>query len=166
MSVQSSPRTDEKPARTSGAPISRTYLDAARSPMRIFFGVIFIAYSAISTVVGVRSDLSPLAWSTAALMGPLTIGAAIGIGLAVAIFIGEVLLAESSLVWFLPILAVDAWYTARWSAWIGDLIHAHMSASPLTKDALAILVTWGAAIAVAYFGEHLIFGKRRRRHRE
>lgn len=150
-------------SRPLGAPIDRRYLDTARGPMRILFGVIFVAYCAISTVVGVRSDLAPLAWSTELLAGVLPVGLFLGLALAVGIFIGEVLLAESSLGWYLPLLLLDAWYTARWSSWIGDLIHAHMQANALVEDALSFVVTWGAAIAIAYLGERLIFDKRRRK---
>jgi small-conductance mechanosensitive channel len=51
----------------------------------------------------------------------------------------------------------------RWSDWIGTLVHAHMQADTLVEDVLAAIVTWAAAIAVAYFGERLVFGKRRRK---
>jgi hypothetical protein len=97
----------------SGAPISRTHLDAARTPLRVFFGVVFVSYCAISTVVGVRDDLAPLAWSATPIVGALTIGLALGLALAAGIFVGEVLLAESALVWYVPLLLLDAWYTAH-----------------------------------------------------
>jgi hypothetical protein len=148
---------------TSGAPISRTYLDAARTPLRVFFGVVFVSYCAISTVVGFRDDLAPLAWSVVPIVGSLTVGLALGLALAAGIFVGEVLLAESALLWYVPLLAVDAWYTARWSEWIGTLIRAHMQASAGVEDVIAFLAIWGASLAVSYFGERLIFGKRRRK---
>jgi hypothetical protein len=153
---------ERKPARTD-APIARTHLDAARRPVRMLFGAVFVAYCAISTIVGLRGDLAPLAWSQQAIVGPLTVGLALGLALAFAIFIGEVLLAEGALIWYLPLLALDAWYTVRWSDWIGVLIHAHVQSEPLIEDGIAFVVTWAAAIAVAYFGERLIFGKRRRK---
>jgi hypothetical protein len=106
---------------------------------------------------------SCLAWSAELLAGVLPVGLLLGLALAVGIFIGEVLLAESSLGWYLPLLLLDAWYTARWSSWIGDLIHAHMQANALVEDGLSFVVTWGAAIAIAYLGERLIFDKRRRK---
>jgi hypothetical protein len=146
-----------------GAPISRTHLDAARTPLRVFFGVVFVSYSAISTVVGFRDDLAPLAWSATPIAGALTLGLALGLALAAAIFVGEVLLAEAAFLWYLPLLALDTWYTARWSAWIGTLIRAHLDADPLTEDVIAFVAIWGASLAVAYFGERLIFGKRRRK---
>lgn len=153
-------------SRPLGAPIDRKYLDTARGPMRVFFGVIFVAYCAISTVIGVRDDLAPLAWSADLVLDLVPAGLLIGLALAVGIFIGEVLLAERSLGWYLPLLLVDAWYTARWSGWIGDLIHAHMQANALVEDGLSFVVTWAAAIAIAYLGERLIFDKRRRASHE
>lgn len=154
----------ERKQTSAGAPIARTHLDAVRRPIRIFFGAVFVSYCAISTIVGLRADLAPLAWSGQAVAGPLTVGLVLGVALAFAIFIGEVLLAEGALIWYIPILLLDAWYTARWSDWIGILIHAHIQADPLIKTIASFVVTWAAAIAVAYFGERLIFGKRRRKH--
>jgi hypothetical protein len=81
-----------------GITLFLTHLDAARTPLRVFFGVVFVSYCAISTVVGVRDDLAPLAWSAAPIVGALTVGLALGLALAAGIFIGEVLLAESALV--------------------------------------------------------------------
>jgi hypothetical protein len=38
-----------------------------------------------------------------------------------------------------------------------------MQASEATEDVIAFIVVWAVALAVAYFGERLIFGKRRRK---
>lgn len=151
---------------TSGAPIDRKYLDTARKPMRVLFGVVFVSYCAISTVIGVQDHLSPLAWSVQPIIGSVSAGLAIGLAVAAAIFIGEVLLAERSLGWYVLLLGIDAYYTARWSSWIGELIHAHMGADALVEDVVSFVVTWAAAIAIAYLGEHLIFDRRRSVSRE
>ena len=154
-----------KPLASASAPIDRKYLDTARAPIRVLFGLVFVSYCAISTIIGVQGDLSPLPWSVQPIASILTPGFLLGACVAAAIFIGEALLAEASLVWYAPLLAVDAWYTARWSDWIGILIHAHLQIDPLVEDILTFVVTWAAAILIAYFGERLIFGKRRsKRH--
>src|SRR5262245_7121357 len=100
----------------SAPPIDRRHLDRARRPFRVLLGAAFVGYSSIGTIVGVQGDLAP-----ALLNNPYgaTICLIFGFGLALGIFIAEILLAEAALVWYLLVLAPDAWYTYRFSGWIG-----------------------------------------------
>jgi hypothetical protein len=144
-------------SRPLAAPIDRRHLDTARRPLRILCGILFVGYSSIGTIVGVRGDLgSALANNPDAAM----IGAGVGMALALGIFLAEILLAEAAIGWYLLVLAPDAWYTYRFSDWIGAIVHGSM-APGIAADVLSIIITAVFALAVAYFGERLLFGKRR-----
>lgn len=159
MSVTQSQST---PTVRVGTPIDRKHLDRSRTPARVIAGVVFVGYSVISTVIGVQGDLAPLAWTNEIALWTLTYGFVLGLLAAVVIFAAEVLLAEVSLFWFVLFLLPDAWYTRRFSGWLGELIHAHLQSSPMVETIAAEAVMWLAAVACAYFGERLLFGKRRR----
>lgn len=140
------------------APLPRAYLDSARTPARVFFGILFVAYSSIGTVTGVQGDLAPaLAHRTDGLM----IGYALGFALALLIFLAELLLAEVSPFWYSVVLIPDVWYTYRFSGWIGAIIRANVEADSLVVGATVVITTTIFSLAVAYFGERLLFGKRR-----
>jgi hypothetical protein len=140
-----------------GPPISRHHLDTARRPFRVLLGILFVGYSSIGTIVGVQSDLAP---ALAQRPDGAMLGLAVGIGLALAIFVAEVLLAEAALGWYIMVLIPDSWYTIRFSDWIGLIMYAHMPDGVITRMSV-VLVTAVFSIAVAYFGERLLFGKRR-----
>ena len=111
----------------------------------------------VGTVIGLGSSLASVPKEGQVSMYEIAHSLAVGFDCTM------VALAESAIVWYVPLLAVDAWYTARWSEWIGTLIRAHMQASAGVEDVIAFLTIWGASLAVSYFGERLIFGKRRRK---
>lgn len=140
-----------------GTPIDRRHLDNARRPLRILCGILFVGYSSVGTIVGIRDDLAPALAGNP--QGAL-IGAGIGMVLALAIFLAEIVLAEAAIGWYLLVLIPDVWYTYWFSDWIGAIIKASM-APGLAADALTIVITAGFSIAVAYLGERLLFGKRR-----
>lgn len=140
-----------------GAPIDRKHLDVARTPFRVLLGILFVGYSSISTIDGVRSDLAP------ALLGNpdgATIGLVVGVLVALGIFVAEILLAEASIFWYLVVLAPDAWYTYRFSDWIDTILRPHLPAE-INAAFVTIPITILFSLAVAYFGERLLFGKRR-----
>ena len=140
------------------APLSRNYLDSARTPARVLAGVLFVAYSSIGTVIGVQGDLAPaLAHRTDGLI----VGYALGFALALLIFLAELLLAEVSPFWYSVVLIPDVWYTYRFSGWIGAIIRANVEADSLIVGAVVVITTTLFSLAVAYFGERLLFGKRR-----
>jgi len=138
-------------------PIDRRHLDAARRPFRVLLGALFVGYSAIGTVVGVRDDLAPALTSSP---DAAMIGLIVGCGVALGIFIAEILLAEAALGWYLLVLAPDVWYTYHFSDWIGAIIRAHMPAG-LVTTVVVVIVTAVFSLAVAYLGERLLFGRRR-----
>lgn len=142
------------------APIPRKFLDMFRTPARILFGVVFVAYSSIGTVVGVQSDLAPALIERA---DGLMIGYGAGFALALIIFLAELLLAEVSPFWYSVFLLPDVWYTYRLSGWIGAIIRAKVQADPLFETTATVIATIIFSLAVAYFGERLLFGRRRRR---
>jgi hypothetical protein len=141
----------------SAPPIDRRHLDRARRPFRVLLGATFVGYSSIGTIVGVQGDLAPALASTP---DGATIGLIIGFGLALAIFLGEILLAEAALFWYLLVLAPDAWYTYRFSSWIGLVLRPHLPAG-LVGEIVIVVITAVFSLLVAYFGERLLFGKRR-----
>ena len=146
------------PARRGVAPpLSRQYLDTSRRPARVMAGAAFVAYSALGTILGVQSDLAP---ALASHEDGAILGYAIGVAVAVIIFVAELLLAEVSLWWYLVVLVPDAWYTYRFSGWIGAIIYARVS-EPFAAQVASVVLTGLFALAVAYFGERLLFGRRR-----
>lgn len=139
------------------APLPRRYLDTSRRPMRVLAGAAFVAYSSIGTIIGVRSDLTPALASRA---DSAILGYGVGLAVAAIIFVAELLLAEVSLWWYLVVLVPDTWYTYRFSSWIGAIIQARLS-DPFVASVATVAVTGMFALAVAYFGERLLFGRRR-----
>ena len=139
------------------APLPRHYLDTSRRPARVIAGAVFVAYSSIGTVLGIQSDLSP---ALASRQDGDILGYGIGLAVAIAIFIAELLLAEVSLWWYIVVLVPDTWYTYRFSGWIGAIVRARV-ADTFTASLTTIVITGLFSLAVAYFGERLLFGRRR-----
>lgn len=138
-------------------PLSRQYLDASRRPARVLAGAAFVAYSSLGTILGVQNDLAP---ALASRTDSDILGYGIGLAVAIGIFVAELLLAEVSLWWYLVVLVPDAWYTYRFSGWIGAIIRAQVS-DAFTAQVATVILTGIFALAVAYFGERLLFGRRR-----
>lgn len=138
-------------------PLSRQYLDTSRRPARVLAGAAFVAYSSLGTILGVQSDLAP---ALASRTDSDILGYGIGLAVAVGIFVAELLLAEVSLWWYLVVLVPDTWYTYRFSGWIGAIIRAQVS-DAFTAQVATVVLTGIFALAVAYFGERLLFGRRR-----
>jgi hypothetical protein len=143
---------------TIGTPIPRKHLDTARRPARVVFGAAFVAYSSIGTILGVGSDLAPALEKRA---DGAILGYVVGVVLAAVIFIAELLLAEVSTFGYILVLIPDTWYTYRFSGWIEPIVRAHVG-DPLVATATTIVVTGLFSLFVAYAGERMLFGKRRR----
>jgi len=157
MSIRSEPIRDREEHRSAASPLPRRYLDTARRPARVLAGIAFVAYSSIGTIVGVQDDLAPALAKRAD--GDI-LGYTIGVVVAALIFVAELLLAEVSIFWYLVVLIPDVWYTYRFSGWIGAIVTSRI-AEPFTAQLITIAVTGLFAVAVAYFGERLLFGRRR-----
>lgn len=142
-------------AHDGSAPISRRYLDASRRPTRIAFGVLFVIYSSLATMIGFAGDIAPVVadWY-------IRVGA--GLILALAIFWSEVQLAEPAPMYYTLVLALDAWYTRRFSGWLDVLLQAHVPEHVIMKPIILTVLPWIVAIIIARAGEELIFGKRRK----
>ena len=143
-----------------GTPLEREHLDAARRPARVIAGIAFVAYSSIGTILGVHGDLAP---ALANRPDGDILGYGIGVALAVVIFVAEILLAETSLFWYIAVLIPDVVYTYRFSGWIDALVRANstdLNATLITLISFCLTALF--SLFVAYFGERLLFGKRRR----
>jgi hypothetical protein len=145
-----------------GAPLSRSYIDLARRPARLLLAFVLVAYSSVATVVVVQGAFPDVAWWNAHLAGPFTIGAAIGVGIAALITLAELFLAEITMFGYLIVVACDAFLTYRFSTWAQDLLHSLVRVEGTIEDTIVLLLLIVASGAVAYFGERLLFGKRRR----
>lgn len=151
-----------KAASYDAPPLSRRRVDAAVPGLRLIGGVLFVAYSSASTIRGVGSDVLP-ALPGASLLPNLPDALIAGIVAAVAIFVLEIVLAERSRYGYMLVLAVDAWYTFRQLKPGMESIVRARALSPFLVDVLTIAAGGALAIAVAMFGEILLFGRRRPR---
>lgn len=160
MAVRSEALT-KKPARDPLAPpLSRTTVDNARPWIRLLLGAALIAWSSYTTVSGVARDFAPILQGT--MYGlPLTLIG--GLGVALFLSFGEWLTNGHFPILYCGLLIIDARYTQQQ---IGGPIEAlanyHLSGlhafAPLV---VSFLVSWFLALAVARYGEILLFGKRK-----
>jgi hypothetical protein len=205
----------------SNAPIKRAWLDASVPFWRVLISVAFIGYSIVSTVLGVRDDLTPIQVLLDVLI-TVPIPLIGGIVVALLLQLAQLLLAERHKPGYVLSLIADAYYTRRQTLpWATVVIGTAFVSEPTTTEALlwafvvsfglwlilselahlavntwwllglALVVAvlyaltigtwptdswwrlgsrwlvlqssvWLSAIAVAYFGEVLLFGARRR----
>lgn len=159
MTVESKPLITAK-RDTLAAPLNRATLDNARPWIRLMLGVALIAYSSFTTITGVGRDFAPL------LQGdvygiPMTL---IG-GICAALFLsgGQWLTNGHFTLLYVGLLLVDARYTQQQiGPAIGALASFHLSGlHPFAPFVVSLLVSWSLALAVARYGEVLLFGKRK-----
>jgi hypothetical protein len=73
----------------------------------------------------------------------------------------EWLAADEPFVWYALPLALDSWYTYRMTVpWVALIVQAQID-TPATATATAIIISAVSSVAVALFGERLLFGRRR-----
>jgi hypothetical protein len=143
------------------APLPREWLDTIAPGVRAFFGIMFLVWSWVSTVIVLGR-----------LLAPVIIGAAIsGIGdrylLAIAVaFLVSLAEFVSSDRWpgayWVTLLLLDASFTTwQTRAWLVLIVQPH---TDLTNGVQAVLwvVAFVGGIIAARFGELLLFGKWRR----
>ncbi len=146
------------PGAPGAAPLNRRYLDYFGTPARIIAGCLFIGYSGWGTVRFVQRDFDRVLGDQTWLSFPAPL--MLGIILAVCIFVGELITAEHYKQVYGVILAVDAFYTFRLTfPWLAIMMGA--ASGPIWYGLTAIIAVVGSA-AVAWAGEVLLFGKRRR----
>lgn len=133
----------------SGVPFDRAWLDASVPLLRMLMGALLIGYSSLSTVYGVRDDLSPierLQQVPALVLGDTRIAAALVIG-GVAAFVLQglqLLLAERHLPGYVLALAADAYYTRRQTMpWVVAVLTVAFVSDPALSESLL----WGVTVA-------------------
>lgn len=152
------------------APISRGLVDELLPWMRALLGIIFIAYSANSTIFMGASDLLWLFNSTKNItIGSFADAYWYSSFVALILFVGEVACGERFKRTYWLFLIPDAFYTGR-GMWTGltkavtILVGAWVGDGPVASVAGFILGTALAAVSgyfIAKWGEVLLFGKRR-----
>lgn len=150
------------------APLSRGLIDDALPFLRAALGIVFVAISAISTILLGGADLRYFVGDI------ITIGyfpdrfwyASIG---ALILFLGEVATAERSRVVYAIFLVPDVFYTVR-GMWAGmargfTVIVGGDEPSDIERligSIIGLIVSIIAGYVIAKYGEILLFGKRRK----
>lgn len=160
MSVESRPLVNGQRG-ANAAPLDRGMLDSAASPTRVFFGLVFLAWSWVSTVLIFGRLLAP-AIPGSGLGVPDSYLAAFVFALLVT-GLEFVSAARWPIVYWPVLLALDApfttfqshaWFTALAVSYAPDGISGGM-------DALLWLLALVCGIIAAICGELLLFGRRR-----
>jgi hypothetical protein len=139
-------------------PLSRAIIDDNLPTLRIAFGLFCVAYTAITTVVGVYLDFAapldglPWARTIAAVTGALAAGT---------IFVIQLACAEHLLPLYYVSLIPDTWYSYKPIGWLSDRFAAVDGVHTPIEVYVAILVGITLSFVVARFGEVLLFGTRR-----
>lgn len=158
--VRSEPlKNGKKPA---APPLSRTDLDRALPWFRILLGAIFIAYSSLATIDGVRVDCGPLCATTVSDLGvPLWV--IVGVTVAALLSLGQWFTSERWPWVYIALILVDARYTQWWvDDWALPLAQHHVQAAGDLAWMIGLVVSWFLAIGCARFGEVLLFGTRKK----
>lgn len=141
------------------APLDRAILDSAASPVRVLFGIIFLGWSWVSTVIILGDVLAP-AFRSALIEGlPDSYLAAFGFAFLVTV-VEFVAAGRWPVVYALVLLVLDApfttWQTYQWlTSIIGTLTII------TTLGAVGIgFVSLVCGVIAAIFGELLLFGRR------
>lgn len=144
----------------SAAPLDRAILDSAASPLRVFFGILFLAWSWVSTVLVLGRLLAPTVPS--ALIPGLPDSYLVAFGFALLITAAEFVSAGRwPVAYWLVLLLFDApfttWQTYRWLIAIIQPLTTITTAGHIGVGLVALV----CGIAAAIFGELLLFGRRR-----
>jgi hypothetical protein len=145
------------------APLDRAILDSAASPVRVLFGILFLAWSWVSTVLILGGLLAPAIPS--ALFEAIPNSYLVAFGFALLITAVEFVAAGRwPLAYTLVLLILDApftaWQTYGWLTAIIEPIDPHTTITiggSITIGLVAII----CGIVAAIFGELLLFGRRR-----
>jgi hypothetical protein len=152
----------KKPSRdTLAAPLSRNTIDNARPWIRLLLGAGLIAWSSYTTVSGVARDFAPLLHGM--LYGvPVTLVG--GLGVALFLSFGEWLTNDHFQLLYSGLLIIDARYTQQQiGAPIEALAQYHLEKlPPMVPTVVSFILSWLLALAVARYGEILLFGKRKK----
>jgi hypothetical protein len=144
------------------APLPREWLDTIAPAIRILFGLVFIAWSWVSTVLILGRLLRPVASEVAIEGVPDRFVVAFGVALLVSV--AEFVASDRwpKAYWFVLLLG-DASFTAwQTRTWLVLIIGAQTEIGLLGHIAIWLASGMGGIIA-AKFGEVLLFGTRRAR---
>lgn len=160
MSVRSEATTKQPARDTLAPPLSRDTINNARPWIRLLLGVALLGFSGYTTISGVGRDFAPLLQGTLYGVSLTLIG---GLGVALFLTFGEWLTSEQYPMLYCALLIIDARYTQQQIGGpIDALARYHLSElhtfAPLV---VSFFVSWGIALAVARYGEILLFGKRK-----
>jgi hypothetical protein len=146
------------------APLDRSMLDSAASPVRVLFGALFLGWSWISTIIIVGRFLAPVL--PGALLQVAGDSYVVAFGLAVLVTAAEFVSAGRwPVAWWSVLLVFDASFTSwQTHAWLALIVAPHMTPpgtlTPGIDVAIWLVAVVGGIIA-AIFGELLLFGPRR-----
>jgi hypothetical protein len=141
------------------APLNRRDLDRVAPWLRAGLGLTLLAWSSYATIVGFSNDLSPVL--DGKMLFAIPAGVLVGILLAVLLSLGEWLTSERARLVYGVLLLVDAWYTQRQIGPAAEkLAKAHLSDASIAPF-VALVLSWLAALAIARYGEILLFGRHR-----
>lgn len=141
------------------APLDRAMLDSAASPVRVLFGVIFLGWSWVSTVIILGAVLAPAITSVVIDGVPTSYLVAFGFALLVTV-VEFVSAGRWPVVYALVLLILDAPFTTYQTyGWLTSFVASLTIIT--TMGAVAIgFVSLVCGIIAAIFGEVLLFGRR------
>lgn len=159
MSNRAQPRAGMAP------PLPREWLDSIATPIRVLFGLIFISWSWVSTVIIVGAWLKPLMPESSIPGLPNRLLVALGLGLLVSL--AEFVASDRwNGAYWLVLLILDAPFTIwQTRVWLLIMVQAQIepSAEISTLGHVAIwLTSIAGGIIAAKFGEVLLFGHHKR----
>jgi hypothetical protein len=142
-------------------PLPRAWLDTIAPAIRVLFGLIFIAWSWISTLLILGALLAPAV--PGATLGGIPDRALVALGCAFLVSVAEFVASDRwpGTYWFV-LLVLDAPFTAwQTHAWLTLIVGAQTEIAPLGDLAIWAVAIVGGIIA-AKFGEVLLFGTGRK----
>lgn len=144
---------------TNAAPLDRAILDSAATPVRVFFGIVFLAWSWVSTVIILGRLLAPAISST--LIPGIPDSYLVAFAFALAVTAIEFVSAGRWIpVYVFVLLILDAPFTTYQTyGWLTAVIEPLTTIT--TAGAVGIgIVSLVCGIIAAIFGELLLFGRR------
>jgi hypothetical protein len=136
-------------------PLPRDWIDDVLPVARALIGATFVAFSSYATVTLFGNDIRPIVGDV------LTIGGMLdrywlGVALALALFVGEIITAEHAPAIYGAILIPDTYYTAR--QMIGGIERFLAAYGAIGGGILAALTVWGLLLAEGRSGRWALLG--------
>jgi hypothetical protein len=142
-------------------PLPREWLDTIATPLRVLFGLIFIAWSWISTIIILAALLKPV--MTGAAIPGIPDRLLVALGLAALVSLAEFVSSDRwPLAYWLVLLACDASFTTwQTRVWLIAIVEAQTEIAIVGHVVIWLVSIIGGIIA-AKFGEMLLFGSHKR----